>query len=303
MDTSSALCGPSSDGQAKAKSLRSKLGLSGPRTATAQFIGAHDVLSARIGELAGFEGIWASSLGVSAAAGRCDRDEITWMQLADAAEQMVEGVDLPVLLDGNDGCGGANVARLFAQRVARRGIAGLSIEDKAWPRINSLAGKVDLLDASAFAGKVSACRDAIDVEAFVLVARTDALIAGETVSQTIRRAEAYALAGADAVIVHSKHTMVDEVASFMAEWNGACPIIAIPTTYASTPLSAFEDLEVAAIIWANQLMRASLQAMRSTAEAIRKGSGEARNPGGKASLEELLNFSNCGWCSALKMKA
>ncbi|TBA92810.1 isocitrate lyase/phosphoenolpyruvate mutase family protein [Rhizobium ruizarguesonis] len=286
----------------KPYALRRMLGLGSPLTAAAQLLGVHDVVSARLAETAGFDAVWASSLGLSIVAGRCDRDELSWMQLADAAEQINEGTSLPVVLDGNDGCGDINSARLFARRVARRGVAGLSIEDKKWPRKNSLAGNFDLLDPATFAAKLTSCRDATDVDDFVLVARTDGLIVGEAVSTVLKRAEIYASSGADAIIVHSKYPRIDEIEGFMADWDGRCPIIAIPTTYSDSPQSTFNKLGLAAVIWANQMMRASTEAMRITAGAILAGSMEARNPGGIDGVEQILALCNCGLCSPLRMR-
>ncbi len=103
---------------------------------------------------------------------------------------------------------------------------------------------------------------------FVVVARTEALIAGQPLDEALARADAYVDAGADAVLVHSKAPTFAEVAAFMRRWHRRAPIVCVPTTYASTPPQEFADAGVAAIIWANHLMRAALSAMQSVAAAI-----------------------------------
>lgn len=276
--------------------LRRSLGLCGPLTSTSHIIGVHDALSARLAMQAGFDGVWVSSLCFSVATGRCDRDEITWTELADVSELISESIDIPVLVDGTDGCGDVNLARLLARRIAARGIAGLSLEDKATPRSNSLTGHIRLLDTAAFARKLLACRAAVDDD-FILIARTDALIAGESITSAIDRASAYASAGADAVIVHSRLESADEIAGFMEKWSGKCPVLAIPTTYASTPATELDGLGLAAVIWANQLMRASMHAMHNAAHAIKSGSEDARVAGGELSLNRLLRLSSCSFCA------
>lgn len=259
-------------------------------------MGAHDAVSARIAAEAGFDAIWASSLGISARLGRCDRDEVPWCELTDVAEQISESVALPVILDGVDGGGSSNVVRQMARRSWRHGLAGLSLEDKAWPRSNSLAGQVKLLEPIEFAAKFSACREVVDKGDFLLIARTDAFIAGEQSEQVIERALCYAEAGADAVIVHSRASDVRQIAEFMAAWPGDCPIIVIPTTFPDVTLPELDSLGISGVVWANQLLRASMLAMRSVASLIRADDLDGKSPGGDQSLSAVLELGNCGWC-------
>lgn len=275
--------------------LRQLLGVAESRTGLSQLVGVHDALSARV---AGFDGTWASSLCISVAAGRCERDEVTWPELAGAEEAIAEATERPVLLDGNDGRGGPNVARLSAQRVARCGIADTSLEDKAWPRVSSFGDRVVLPEPDAFSANFPACRDAVDQSGFVIVALTDAMVAGEPVGKAIDCAHAYPVAGADAVLVHSKHATESEIAAFMRERDDTCPIIAIRTAHPATPHRALEGLRLAAVIWASQLMRSSLAAMKETAGAI-LGRAAAACAAGETSLHELRACSNCGWCAPL----
>lgn len=231
-------------------------------------VGAHDALSARIGELAGFDAVWASSLGLSTVAGRRDCNELSWTDMVDAAEQMVEAIQIPVILDGNEGFGDATIASLLAKRAARRGIYGLSLEDKVFPKENSFAGPARLIKPEQFAAKLSACRAAVPESNLVLIGRTEGFIAGASLQEVLDRAEAYAEAGASAIIVHSKAPTICEIDRFMKLWSGRCPVVAIPTTYPATPLETFEKLGLAAVIWANQLLRAAIGGMSEAAQLL-----------------------------------
>jgi phosphoenolpyruvate phosphomutase len=230
---------------------------------------AHDGLSARIVERAGFDAIWGSSLCISASLGLRDRNEISWTNLLDVAEMINESTSLPILLDADDGHGDFNNARLLVSRASRRGIAGVSIEDKPFPKRNSLLdGSQSLLPVEAFCGKIKACRDACCDDNFVMVARTEALVAGYPVAEALLRAERYAEAGADAVIIHSKAGTAEPIVEFMRQWRGAAPVLVIPTTYPNTPSELFEQIGIAAVIWANHTLRAAVLAMQAVCAKI-----------------------------------
>jgi len=82
----------------------------------------------------------------------------------------------------------------------------------------------------------------------------------------LKRAEAYRLAGADAILMHSKLKTCVEVEAFCKEWNRRHPVILVPTNYYKTPTDTFRNWGVNMIIWANHLMRSSVTAMQKTAK-------------------------------------
>ena len=233
---------------------------------------AHNAVSARIAEEAGFPGVWASGLTLAAALGVRDSNEATWTQVLEQVEFMTDATGVPILLDGNTGHGDFNTLRRFVTKCEQRGVAGLCIEDKLFPKTNSfLRGEQQpLADAEEFCGKIKAALDARRDDDFVLIARTDALIAGRGLEEALRRAEAYRRAGAHAVIVHSKSPRPDEVFAFLREWAGRLPVVLIPTKYYATPTAAFREHGVAAVIWANHQLRASVRAMQENAARIRR---------------------------------
>ena len=98
---------------------------------------AHNGLSARIVREAGFKGIWASGLAISAQFGVRDNNEASWTQVVDMLEFMADASDLPILLDGDTGYGNFNNMRRLVRKLEQRGIAGVCIEDKQFPKTNS----------------------------------------------------------------------------------------------------------------------------------------------------------------------
>jgi phosphoenolpyruvate phosphomutase len=231
---------------------------------------AHNGLSARIVREAGFKGIWASGLSMSASLGVRDNNEASWTQVVDVLEFMADASDLPILLDGDTGYGNFNNMRRLVRKLEQRGIAGVCIEDKQFPKTNSFLNseRQPLADIEEFVGKIAAGKDTQADPNFCVVARVEALIAGWGMEEALRRAEAYRLAGADAILIHSKLSKADEIVAFSREWARRSPLIIVPTRYYSTPTDVFREAGISTVIWANHLLRAAASAMQGVAKEI-----------------------------------
>src|SRR5260370_33315876 len=236
---------------------------------------AHSGLSAKIVEEAGFEGIWASGLAISASPGVRDTNEASGTQVLEVAEFMADATTIPILLDGDTGYGNFSSMRGLVKKLEQRGIAGVCIGDKVFPKSNSFvrSGAQPLADVDEFAGKIKAGRDAQSDDDFVLVARVEAFVAGWGLAEALRRAEAYRAAGADAILIHSALRSPEEVLAFKVEWGDRAPVVIVPTKYYQTPTQVFRDHGFSTVIWANHLVRASLSAMRSAARRVRADEG------------------------------
>jgi phosphoenolpyruvate phosphomutase len=231
---------------------------------------AHNGLSAKIAEETGFEGIWASSLSISASLGIRDNNEASWTQVLEIVEFMADATSVPILLDGDTGYGNFNSVRRLVAKLEQRGIAGVCMEDKLFPKTNSFVRSTaqPLADVEEFAGKIRAAKEAQRDDDFVVVARVEALIAGHGMPEALRRAEAYRQAGADAILIHSKARDAREILGFAQEWGDRLPLVIVPTKYYTTPTEVFRDAGFSVVIWANHLMRAALAAMQETARTI-----------------------------------
>jgi len=231
---------------------------------------AHNGLSARIVREAGFKGIWASGLSISAQLGVRDNNEASWTQVVDVLEFMADAGNLPILLDGDTGYGNFNNMRRLVRKLEQRGIAGVCIEDKQFPKTNSFLNgeRQPLADIKEFAGKIAAGKDSQTDPDFSIVARVEALIAGWGMEEALRRAEAYRVAGADAILIHSKLSKADEILTFAREWARRLPLVIVPTKYYSTPTEVFRNSGISTVIWANQLVRSAASAMQNVAKEI-----------------------------------
>lgn len=251
---------------------------------------AHDAISGAIAKRAGFKSLWASGLSIASSLGYRDANEASWSQLVDVVERIVDSTELPVLVDGDGGFGNFNNARLLARKLHQRGAAGIALEDSCFPKINSFVGdRHPLADVDEFCGRLRAVKDTVADE-MVLVARIEALIAGHGMDEAILRAGAYAAAGADAILIHSRKSTADEILSFASTWQNSLPVVIVPTKYYRTPVSAYRDAGISTVIWANHSMRAAIAAMRRVCGRILAEEGIAGVEADIATLDEVFEL-------------
>tara|TARA_X000000368_G_scaffold404043_1_gene379665 strand:- start:1337 stop:2950 length:1614 start_codon:yes stop_codon:yes gene_type:complete len=231
---------------------------------------AHNGISAKIVEEAGFKGIWGSGLTISAQYGVRDNNEASWTQVLDNLEFMSDASEIPILLDGDTGYGNFNNFQRLVQKLEQRDIAAVCIEDKIFPKTNSFISgeKQQLADIQEFSGKISAGKDAQSDDDFSIIARVEAFIAGWGLEEAIKRASAYHEAGADGILIHSALNKPDEILAFKKEWGDRCPVVIVPTKYYATPTELFDENNISLIIWANHILRTSITSMQQTAKMI-----------------------------------
>lgn len=254
---------------------------------------AHSPLAAKICENIGFKAIWASGLSISTLLGMRDCNEISSDQLLYMVELMRCSVDIPILVDGDTGFGNFNNARLFVKKLCSYGVGGVCIEDKVFPKKNSFIENEQVLTSiNEFCGKIKACKDAQTDKNFVLVARTEALIAGKGHEEALKRAHAYAAAGADAILIHSKKHNADEIKKFGVAWNNLTPLLAVPTTYYNTPVKELEKAGINNVIWANHNIRACLSSMIETTAHIYNNNSVSQVETKIAKVKDIFSLLN-----------
>jgi phosphoenolpyruvate phosphomutase len=274
--------------------------------------GAHNALSAKLVERAGFEAVWASGFEISAARGVPDASFLTMTENLEAVRQINEAISIPVIADCDTGFGNAINVMRTVEEYEQAGIAGISIEDNVFPKRCSFYKGVhrELVSIEEHAGKIRAAKAAQQDPDFVIIARTEALIAGMGMEEAIHRARAYAQAGADAILVHSKASTVDELRSFAQIWSSpsrtdailgqgldstsadgrpgheattgpvlpherdpkTCPLVIVPTTFPSVSPGELEEAGFKVVIFANHAVRASIKAMKETLHTLRQQS-------------------------------
>ena len=231
---------------------------------------AHNGISAKIAEESGFKGLWAGGLAIAAQYGVRDSNEASWTQVLEVLEFMADATSIPIMLDGDTGYGNFNNVRRLVQKLEQRGIAAVCIEDKLYPKTNSFidGNKQELANIDEFCSRIKAGKDAQKDDEFSIITRVEAFIAGWGLGEAVKRAEAYHEAGSDGILIHSAKSEPSEIIAFKNEWGDRLPVIIVPTKYYSTPTEIFSQVGISMAIWANHMIRSSIESMQQTAASI-----------------------------------
>jgi phosphoenolpyruvate phosphomutase len=254
---------------------------------------AHSPLSALLAEEAGFDALWASGFELSALYGLADVSLISMTQHLDMVRAMGAQSSLPIIADIDTGFGNAINVIYAIEQYERAGAAAVVIEDKTFPKVTSLVpdGRQDLLRLEEFQGKIRAAIATRSDPDFLVIARTEALIAGLGEEEALKRAAAYEAAGADMILVHSKQKTPDEVESFVRAWSGKAPVVIVPTAYPEMNEERIKILgKIAVVIYGNHAIRASVTAMKNVFARILKDGGIHNVNQDIVSVEEVFRL-------------
>lgn len=253
---------------------------------TLRIIEAHNGLSAKIGETAkvnqgnknqlGFDGLWVSSLTCSAAHGLPDMEIYALERRIESIEEILHATTKPVIVDGDTG--GEPVAfDHLCHRLESLGVSAVVIEDKKHPKRNSLSQESSqvLEDPFVFGRKIERAKSILSTDNFMIFARLESLIAGQSVDDAIQRACIYLDSGADGVMIHSREKAPDQIFDFLDQYHKMYPdehqrkpVICVPTTYNHISAEVLFSKGVRIVIHANHLLRAAHFAMKKTCESI-----------------------------------
>lgn len=255
--------------------------------------GANDGMSALLAKKHGFDALWASGLAISTAHGVPDMSILTMTEFLNAAAVMNQATTIPVIADCDTGFGEVNNVIRMVRQYEQANIAGVCIEDKVFPKRNSFLDQHQLADVHEFAAKIKAAKRSQTDPDFIVIARLESLIAGYSMEDAVARAIAYSEAGADAILVHSKAKTPDEVLEFAREWQRLGqpqPLVVVPTTYFTIDCSQLKRHGIKMVIYANQALRATIQAINSTLSAIRVSGTSAGVESKIASVKEVFSL-------------
>ena len=217
--------------------LRARLG--GPEIIVLP--GAYDALSARLAQQAGFDAVFTTGFGFSAAAlGAPDYGLLTASEVLDRVRPIVAAVDVPLVADMDTGYGNPlNVVRTVRECVSA-GVAGIILEDQEWPKkCGHFEGK-RVIPAEEQVQKLHAAVDARGDDDLVIIGRTDAR-APLGLEEAIRRGRLYHEAGADVVFVEAPQS-IDELKA-VREAIPDAPLFANMIEGGKTPLLSTTELQ------------------------------------------------------------
>ena len=221
-----------------------------------------------------------------------DSGIITMTELLDAVRFMAEACNLPVIADCDTGYGGPNNVRHLVKKFENAGIDGICIEDKIFPKENSLFkdGKQEMISKKDFVAKLVAARNAKQNDDFVIIGRTEALIADLGVDEAIDRANAYEKAGADIIFTHSRKTSPDEIFEFCKQWKGKIPLMIVPTAYPTVTLDELESHGIAMVVYAHQTTLAAFAAVSDVIKQMSKVKSLSDLNINLAPMEDVFNL-------------
>ena len=254
--------------------------------------GAYDAMSAKLVELSGFDAVWAGSFAISAINNVPDASILTMTEFFTAASNMANACEIPVIADCDTGYGDATNVRYMVKKYENAGIAGICIEDKTFPKQNSLleGGNNQLLSEKDFAAKILAANEAKQNKAFTIIARIEALISGIGIEQALKRAYAYEKAGADLILIHSKKITPEEIFEFSDLWKGSAPLVVIPTTYYSVNVDELIDHKIKMVIYANQTLRAAHFALSKLLKQMKNANNMSQLQNQMSSMEDIFKL-------------
>ena len=254
--------------------------------------GAFDVMSAKLAEMNGFDAIWASGFGISSARALPDAGIITMTELLDAVRFMAEACNIPVIADCDTGYGGPNNVAHLVKKFEKAGIGGICIEDKTFPKQNSLFkdGKQILISKKDFVAKLVAAKNAKTNSDFVIIGRVEALIADLGVEEALHRASAYEKAGADIIFVHSRKESPNEIFEFLKRWEGKIPIMIIPTAFPTVTMDEIKSYGVRMVVFAHQTTLAAFAAVSDIVKQLSKINSLSELNTKMASMEDLFKL-------------
>ena len=234
-------------------------------------MGAFDSMSAKLVEINGFDAIWAGSFAISATHALPDASILTMTEFLNVSSNIVQSCKIPVIADCDTGYGGPSNVSHTVKKFELAGVAAICIEDKTFPKQNSLLknGKQKLISEKEFVAKILAAKEAKSNKNFMIIARTEALIAELGMNEALQRATAYQNAGADAILIHSKKETPDEVFEFSESWKGKIPLVVVPTTYPTVGIDELIKNKFKMTIYANQTLRVAYSAMNNMLREIK----------------------------------
>jgi phosphoenolpyruvate phosphomutase len=220
-----------------------------------------------------FDAMWVSSLCDSTAKGKPDIELVDMTSRFRTIEDITEVTTKPIIFDGDTG--GKTEHFVYTVRsLERLGVSMVIIEDKTGLKKNSLFGTevVQTQDSiENFSAKIRAGKKAQRTREFMICARIESLILEQGMEDALTRAFAFAEAGADAIMIHSRKKDPSEIQEFIEKYRAkdrTTPIVLVPTSFNSVTEEEWKERGANIIIYANQLMRAAVPAMQKAAEMI-----------------------------------
>lgn len=242
-----------------------------------------------------FDGIWSSSLTDATSKGKPDIEAVDLTSRLNTVNEIFEVTTKPMIFDADTG-GKIEHFEFTVKSLERTGISAAVIEDKTGLKKNSLFGnEVQQTQDSIenFCEKIKKGKAAQLSDDFMIIARIESLILEAGMEDALTRASAYISAGADGIMIHSRHKDPAEIIEFMHRFRATdknTPVVVVPSSFNSVTVEEFVDMGVNVVITANHMLRASYPAMLKVAESILVNGRSLESEDDCMSINEILEF-------------
>ncbi|MCM1543567.1 MAG: phosphoenolpyruvate mutase, partial [Blautia sp.] len=220
-----------------------------------------------------FDAMWVSSLCDSTVKGKPDIELVDMTSRYRTIEDLMEVTTKPIIFDGDTG--GKTEHFVYTVRTLERlGVSMVIIEDKVGLKRNSLFGNEVVQtqdDITHFCAKIRAGKKAQKTQEFMICARIESLILERGMEDALERAFAFCGAGADAIMIHSRKKDPAEIFEFVERFRAKeqkTYLVVVPTSFHSVTEDEFKRRGVNVVIYANQLLRATVPAIQKAAAMI-----------------------------------
>lgn len=247
------------------------------------------------GEIREFDAMWVSSLTDSTAKGKPDTEYVDRTSRFQTINDILDVTTKPIILDGDTG-GITEHFEMQVKNLERLGVSAIVIEDKTGVKRNSLFGtevEQTLDTIEGFSEKISRGKKAQVTDEFMIFARLESLIAEKGMEDALTRAKAYIEAGADGIMIHSRHKDGKEIMEFMKAYQNfefKVPVISVPSSYNQFTEDELKAAGFSIVIYANHLLRSAFPAMKQTAESILENKRSLEADQYCMSIKEILTI-------------
>lgn len=202
--------------------------------------GVYDMISALIADRAGFDALYVTGYGISAShLGLPDAGLASYGEVLSRVQQIAEGTRTPIIADADTGYGGLLNVRHTVRGYEKAGVTAIQLEDQEFPKKCGHTEGRRVVPTQDMVRKLLVAQDARSSEDFLIIARTDSRTA-LGLDEALRRAEAYAEAGADLIFVESPES-VEELRRIAAVIDK--PLVANMVSGGRTPILPASDLQ------------------------------------------------------------
>lgn len=235
--------------------------------------------------MAGFDAVYASGGAIARSAAYPDIGLMSFSEVLERIEKIVEASDLPVIADADTGFGGSANVQRTVRALERAGVAAFHLEDQSFPKRCGHLDDKKLIDVSEMCRKILIARHTLIDQDCMIIARTDA-IAAEGFESALSRAEQYVKAGADMIFVEAPETLdqIRTIAQRIPEpklmnmfYGGKTPLM---------PIEELASLGYQLVIIPSDMQRAAIYAMQIVLAEIKRSGDSSAMAAQLTSFEE-----------------